>query len=269
MDVVAQIAPEVDRMVFSIGPAISKPDRARLRTVMDDIGLESMGYLANFSEFFGGDGITTELAQTRMRYVPPTEIESWLGTLADSGLVTSTADGWVATDRFPPLLEALADVQLNAARLLWHDNEDIVGTVNDAASRVIAAATPDHLVAAVHRQLDLPDDPYARMFRQMVTLRYIRQHDHAEAWTDAGLSADRMVVLTELWHGGTVDDSTALTALVDDGLASLPPGLTERGQQVRDAIEDETNRRNAEDFVILGDTGATAFLEALRSLPPQ
>ncbi len=268
MELVARIAPQVDRLVFAITPAISQPDRARLRALMQDIGLESMGYLTNFSEFFLGPGMSSELVQTRMRYVPPDQIASWLESLADLGLLQSTDGVWVATDRLVPLLEALADVQGNAARSLWEEHGAAVAAVNAGAAQVIASATPDHLVAAGHRALDLPDDPCASLFRRMVTLRYLRQHDHAQAWLDADLSAAQIGVLTELWHGGTVDDSTALGSLWDAGLVSLTPGLTERGQQVRDAIEVETNRRNAEDFAVLGDTGAEEFLDSLAALPP-
>lgn len=269
MDLAANIAPEVDRLVFAIGPAIPDDERARLKHEMDNLGLDSLGYLPNFAEFFRGSGITTALAQTRMRYVPPDDIETWLTTLSEDGLIASDGGFWQATDRADPLLAGLTNAQTAAATALWSDHSETVDEINRCAAYVISQTTGDHLVAALHRSLDVPDNPFLALFHRMVTMRYIRQHDHAAAWEAEGLTAAQMVVMTELWHGGTVDEgSEGLSSLVEAGLATLPPGLTDEGRRLREAIEADTNVRNQDDIAVLGTTTQQEFLANLKSVPP-
>jgi hypothetical protein len=269
MDAVAQIAPHVDRLVFAVGPAISDADRTHLQNKVRGAGLESLGLLPNFAEFLLGSGITTELAQTRMRYRPPEEVQAWIDSLATAGLVSSDEGFWQATEQGVPLFTAIRTAQENAAVSLWADHAETVAEVNAAAAYIIREATGDHVVAALHRSLPVPENPSMALFHQMVTMRYIRQHDHAAAWAGAGLTAEQMVVFTELWHGGTVDeDSDGFTALLDKGLATTPPGLTDQGRALRDQIEDHTNERNREDISVLGTTATEQFLRNLGSLPP-
>ncbi|HJR92921.1 MAG TPA: hypothetical protein VJ938_10810, partial [Acidimicrobiia bacterium] len=52
------------------------------------------------------------------------------------------------------------------------------------------------------------------------------------------------------------------------GLVDLDPiRLSGEGLTMRQEIEDETNRRNAETFSVLSDADAEAFLTALQALP--
>jgi Helix-turn-helix family len=268
MSLVAQIAPEVDRLVWAMAPATSEPDRELLREVREQAGLDNLGFLPNFAEFFLGPGVTAELARTRMRYVAPGDITDWLGSLESAGLVSRSGDSWTATHDGRVLVTTLRSVQERTATALWGDHPAAVTVVNNAAALVIAGASDEHVVAVAHRALDAPTDPCLALFHRMVTMRYLRQHDHAAAWLDAGLIAKEMTVLTELWHGGVVEESAALDSLVDKGLATADCELTGTGQQLRDSIEEDTNRRNAEDIAVLGDADVETFLVALKTLPP-
>jgi Helix-turn-helix family len=269
MDVVAQIAPEVDRLVWAIGPTVLDSDRERLRASTESLGLESLGYVPNFAEFFLGRGITTELIKERQRYVDPLEVDAWIGALDNAGAIESSGGWWSATTAGEPLFCLIKEVQTGAAHRLWGAHGSEIEAVNDAAGLVVESASDDHSVATVYRELALPTEPSMAMLRRLVNLRYLRQHDHAVAWTETGLAAAQMVALTELWHGGVTDDSDALTSLVEAGLATADQTLTPDGQTMRDEIEAETNRRNAEDFAVLGDEGMAQFLDNLKALPPR
>lgn len=61
-----------------------------------------------------------------------------------------------------------------------------------------------------------------------------------------------------------------LGRLIELGLVETdPPRLTDRGREVRDAIEAETNRRAQQTFDLLDDEIAGEFLAALQRLPGQ
>ena len=102
-----------------------------------------------------------------------------------------------------------------------------------------------------------------------MTLRYIRQHDHVEAWRAENLTPLEIVEMTRLRHGEDVEASApGLELLIERGYARTdPPSLTSKGKDVRDGVEDETNRRAQESFHVLNDRSATEFLAALRTLP--
>jgi hypothetical protein len=204
-----------------------------------------------------------------MRYVEPSELDAWIGSLAAAGAIESDKGWWSTTTAGEPLFCLVKEVQTGATHRLWGADGSEIEHVNKAAGLVVESASDDHPVATVYRELVLPTEPSMAMLRRLVNLRYLRQHDHAVAWTQKGLTAPQMVALTELWHGGVTDDSAALTSLVEAGLATADQTLTRDGQTMRDEIEAETNRLNAEDFAVLGDKGAAQLLENLKALPPQ
>ena len=269
MDVVAQIAPEIDRLVFANGRAIGSADKQRINATAEAIGLLNLGPLPEFGEFLNGRGVTTEVLERRKPYAPEGEVRDWIESLDQMSLVSMVDGRWCASDRLTPLLTLLDEAVDNASTVLWGANASAVRNCNAAMASIIDAASSDHIVAAEHRTIDLPQDEAAAMFRRLRTMRYIRQHDHVEAWRQAGLLPDQMVVLTELWHGGVVDESDAFAALVQQGYVRADHTLTEEGQGLRDKIEGETNRRNAQDFAVVGNERATALLGSLLSLPPR
>jgi hypothetical protein len=123
-------------------------------------------------------------------------------------------------------------------------------------------------VAATHRTLPAPEDPYLRLHSRLVTLRYVRQHDHVEAWSAHGLTAAAAVAMTALWQGEDVDASAGLTELVSRDLASEdPPALNDAGRRMRAEIETDTNERAQAIFSALGEDETAEFLAVLRRLP--
>lgn len=204
-----------------------------------------------------------------MRYWPPERVLARLDELEEKQLIREGDSGLVAPPTLRPLLEALLAAQADVAAEAWGNHQDDVATATSLARELAEAASDDHVVAVVHRTLPEPTDPYALLEHRLVTLRYIRQHDHAMAWLSRGLTAPDMVVMTNLWQDEPVEEpGDGLARLVARGFAvGDHPRLTASGRQVREAIEDETNKRAQQTFDVLEERGAAALLAALRRLP--
>lgn len=266
MSLTSDAAPEIDRLVLSVNRS---HDADRIQRLADDVGLGSLELMLHWWDFLLAGRLTPRVATLRSRYRQEADVRARLDDLVETGFVEESASGLAASERLRPVLEGLGDELTRHARAVWSDEPDAVGTAATAVDRLASAATEHHVVAVVHRELPLPDDPSGALHRRLVTLRYIRQHDHAEAWARHGLSAAQMVVLTRLWHGEDPAEVTHETraGLVERGLVDPAVGaLTADGQLLRQEIEDDTNRRNAATLAVLGAAGP-AFLAALRALP--
>lgn len=266
MSLTSDAAPEVDRLVLSVSRNL---DADRIQRLADEAGLASLDLTLHWWDFLLAGRLTPQVASLRSRYRPEADVRARLDDLLSTGFVDEGPSGLAATERLRPVLEGLEDELTRQSRAAWSDDPDAVATVTAAAVRLAAAATEEHVVAVVHRTLPHPDDPYGALHKRLVTLRYIRQHDHAEAWARHGLSAAQMVVLTRLWHGRDPGDGTDETSggLVERGLVDPSVrALTDDGRSLRHEIEDDTNRRNAMTIAVLGAAGP-AFLAALRALP--
>ena len=141
--------------------------------------------------------LAEQIATLRMRYADPAMVTGHLAGLVEKGLaVRREDDSYAATERMVPLLDAIAEAQASVVSPAWGPHPELMATVSDHAARVGAAAPADHLVAVAHRQIAEPEDPAARLLRRLITLRYVRQHDHAAAWLGRHLTATEMPVFT-------------------------------------------------------------------------
>jgi len=269
VEIAREAAPEIDRLVLSVNRGVGPKHGGRLLELARECGLETLELLPHFGDFLRAGKLTRDLATLRMRYMPPGRILSRLDELEGKLLIRRSDSGLVATPALQPLLEALSAAEADVAAEMWADHHDDVTTVTPLARRLVEAASDDHVVAVVHRTLPEPADPYLLLLVRLVTLRYIRQHDHAMAWHSHGLTAPEMVTMTELWHDQFGDESGhGLTRLVAAGLAEAdPPRLTSAGHEMREAIEGETNRRSQETFDVLDPGAGEALIAALRRLP--
>ncbi len=269
MQVAVEAAPEIDRLVLAVNREAGEKHGPRLLELARQLGLESLEFLPHFGDFLLAGKLTRPLAFLRMRYVPAERIEGRLEELEGKGLIEETGTGLMATSGLEGLLEELAGSRAELASDMWSAHPDDVAVATRLAAGVVAAAVAEHVVAVAHRSLPEPPDPFALLQHRLVTLRYIRQHDHARAWEDEGLSASEVVTLTKLWKGEKVESAAEGT----DRLSELgyveggPPSLTDAGRRVRQSIEDETNRRAQRSFDVLADADAVEFLESLRRLP--
>ncbi len=266
MSITTDAAPEIDRLVLSVNRNI---DNNRIGQLAAERGLDNLDMILHWRDFLLAGVLTPDLAALRSRYVPGDRVRGRLDELETKGLIRSGGTGLAATPTMVPLLEALSEAQTAGAAEAWRDHEAAVATVTTTADEIAAAASDEHVVAVVHRGVPRPSNPYAGLHHRLVTLRYIRQHDHAEAWGAEDLTASDMVVMTALWHGESVEESAdGLSRLVDLGFArGDPPALTAAGREIRESIEAETNRRAQETFDVLDDRTGEEFLSALRLLP--
>ncbi len=257
-------AVEADRLVLGVNRA---RDRDRVARLAVEVGLEDWHLLGHWWDFLLAGYLTREIAALRSRYWPTEDVHAMLDRLLASGLVRDHAGGLQSTDRLTPVLQAIGDESGRVARNAWADHEDLVDVVAAGAARMIGAAQPDAQVVAAHRSMALPDDRHLALYCRLVTLRYIRQYDHAAAWAAHDLTAEQMRVYTALWEGGSVAADTAGRAELEArGLVAPGGPLTEAGQTLRDRIESETLQRSARTYNALED-GGREYLAAIRQLP--
>lgn len=269
MELARASAPEIDRLVLGLNANVGPKHGARLAELARDVGLETLELLPHFGDFLLAGRLTRDLATLRMRYWAPERVLGRLDELEAKGLIDQQGSQLIATATLRPLLEAIAHAQADVGAELWSDHEDDVSTATALAGTVARAASDDHVVAVIHRSLPEPTDPYLVLEHRLVTLRYIRQHDHGAAWSSRGLTAPEMVTLTRLWKDEPVEEGDGLRRLIELGFAeSEPPRLTARGREIRDTIESGTDECAQRTFDALDDGSATDLLDALRRLPP-
>ena len=260
----ADVAPEVDRLVLAVNNAV---DQSRLSAAAGDHVLDWM-LLNGLGDFMVAGVLTEEIAALRSRYRPRDVVLSRLHELEQQELVERDGPALAATQELRPLIESMMDARADAAATMWRGHEDDVEQASRTAQALGELASDDHAVAVVHRALPAPENPYLRLHCRLVTLRYVRQHDHAEAWIAQGLTAAEIVVMTGLWNGEDVASDDVLEQLVARGLASHDPSaLTDAGQRMRAEIEADTNERSQEIFTALGENETAEFLAVLRRLP--
>lgn len=268
MNIAEAAAPDIDRLVWSVNGAIGPAHGDDIDRLAEQQGLDSTDLLFHLGDFLLAGILTSGVAVLRLRYAPPVTVLERLDYLQANGFIKLANTGLVATEALRPVLHAMYDARDNAAAELWQGHEPDVDVASSLAREVAMAASNDHVVAAGHRELPEPNDPYGRLHHRLVTLRYVRQHDHAAAWHAAGLTPGSMAVMTALWHGETPDVSSGIPQVlvereyVTDG----PVQLTALGRQVREDIEVDTNRRAQESFEVLQSRGKE-LIEALRALP--
>lgn len=242
-------------------------DETRLSEVAPDLVLDWV-QLYHLGDYMAAGVLTEEIATRRSPYRPGDVVLGRLHDLEQQGLLERRGGALAATDKLLPLIRTIAGARADAATTTWRGHEADVDQASRTAHELGALVSDDHLVAAVHHTLPLPEDPYQRLHSRLVTLRYARQQDHVDAWTAEGLTAPQIVVMTALWNGDDVAPSEALAQLVARGLASDdPPALTDAGRRMRSEIEEDTNKRAQVIFSALGDDEAAEFLAVLRRLP--
>ncbi len=268
MGIAREAAPEIDRLVLfarNLGPERN----GKLTELARERGLETLELLPNLADFLLAGTLTSELATVRMPYSPPSKVLDRLGELQEKNLISPGEHGLAATSTMRPLLEALLAAQGEVAVEAWGGYDEDVATATDLAGKVRDAASVDHVVAVGHRTLPEPTEPSHRLAHRLVTLRYIRQHDHVAAWRARGLTAPDIVLMTELWQNNEPAEPNDTPArLLELGFVATDPlRLTVSGREAREAIEAETNERAQMSFDVLDGPEETRFLAALRNLP--
>lgn len=270
MGMAAEASPQITRLVIGVNRRVAPDHGERLAEMAKEIGLDSLDLLPPFADFLLDGLLSTHVAKLRMRYAPPERVTERLKQLEQMGLVTAGAGNYQATDTLRPLLKALRAAVADVASKLWAQNEVEVSILTEGARQIRESVTPEQVVAAAHRKVREPLDRYSLLEHRLVTLRYMRQHDHAMAWTERKLTAPEAAVMTALWRNEEIEVSDAVaSSLRDRGLLkkSEPHGLTKKGVKIREEIEDDTNIRSEKAFDLLDEETAPRFLDALKELP--
>lgn len=270
MGLAAEASPEITRLVIGVNRRVAPAHGEHLAAMARDVGLETLDLLPPFADFLLDGILTQRIAQLRMRYAPPDRVNGRLQQLRDMRLLELTNGTYRAADPLRPLLKAMRSAVADVADELWGDHEVEISIVTEAARQIRDTITPDQIVAAAHARVREPLNRYSLLEHRLVTLRYMRQHDHAMAWLDRNLSAAEIAAMTALWRNQEVDiDEVTADGLREHGYLkkSEPARLTSKGQKVRAAIEDDTNVRSQNHFDVLDTETGLRFLEALRTLP--
>jgi len=269
MGIAAVVAPEIDRLVWSVNGAIEPAHGDDLYRIAAEQGLDSLDLLVHLADFLLAGALTPEVAALRLRYMPREAVVGRLDELMKGRFVRPAEGHLEATASSRPVLNAIQAAKGEIAGRLWGDHFVSVETLSELCGKVALAASDEHVVAVAHRQLPEPNDPYLMLYQRLVTLRYVRQHDHAAAWAVHDLTSAEAVILTTLWSGEPLPgDSEEVARLVERGIVEDGSGrLTPAGRQLRDDIEQATNRRAALAFDVLDSEEAGAFVDTIKELP--
>jgi hypothetical protein len=162
--------------------------------------------------------------------------------------------------------------------------EEAVGSadVAEAARLARTAATglrPDgRPLYAAHAELPWPDEPHLVLWHASTLLREHRGDGHVAALLVAGVSGlDALITHTATGRGFTPSAARATRGWSDEEWAAAEDGLRERGlladaaltpagEQVRAAVEADTDRRAAQPWLQLGEAGTTRLIELGKQL---
>ena len=267
MSVAREAAPEIDRLVFGVMGSIGPRHGAAIRDITAGLGLDSMGFLSVLAEHLAAGPMNDDFIDLRLKYGDAHEIRAVLSDMEALQLLDRNGDRWAATERVRPLLDAVIHARAETAGAVWMEQDVAVAALLEPARQVAMAASPEHELAVIYRELPEPEATPALLLRRLRCLRYVRHHCHVQAWRAEGLDGSVMPALTTIWNGQQLDDDADLGPLREAGLVEGdPPHLTDSGQAKRDRIEDYTNAAAQVTFDILGGSGGERFLEALRSL---
>jgi hypothetical protein len=263
----ARLAPKVDRLVLGVNRAVGPRHGHVLMAVARELGLDSLKLIPHFVDFWLNGSLPANVAVARLPYAPDGAVLARIERFVSDGLLSETPSGFEPSSRFRPLLAASLAAREETVLAMWTGFDQTIADVGPLVDRVIQAVPESHTVAVAHRALTHAPDPFLRTYDRLVTMRFIRQHDHVEAWRGRGMTAAGMTALTALWHGDPVpDEASGLTHLEENGLA-LAGLITEAGRRLRDEIEADTNARGARAFSVLDQSEAHRLLELLTHLP--
>ncbi len=270
MGMAVEASPEITRLVIGVNRRVAPEHGERLAAMARDIGLDSLDLLPPFADFLLDGLLTAQIARLRMRYAPPDRISARLKELEEKELIVLEGGAYRSTDTLSPLLKSMRSAVADVASKLWERNEVEISILTECARIVRETVTPDQVVATAHNRVREPLDRYSLLEHRLVTLRYMRQQDHAQAWTDQNLTAAEAAVMTALWRDEDVEISDEVADSLRDAeylKKSQPFELTKKGTKTRQAIEDATNELSEHGFAALDEEAAARFLAALKAMP--
>jgi hypothetical protein len=231
------VAPVVERLtlaVVSLSIARAASSAAPSATPADAMRMFGQLRTALLARPVSWDGLAAVY-----RYRDPADIQRDVEALLALGLVERAGDNAVqASERGRMMLTQMYNVSASVADELWAERRGSLGELADLAGRLVHSglATGGKAYATMAPPYEPPEASAGLLLHSRLSvLRYHRQDAHAAAWQSAGLTSA--------------------------AVRQLPPGAE------REAIEAETNRRDAAPYASLSPEARLEFLAGLAALP--
>jgi len=190
-------------------------------------------------------------------------------------------DAWAYASPAALLDARLAAVDGAMRRVLG--NEVVSSSVVSRAAELAGAAVAGcdmtgRPVGAANQAVPPPDEPHLRLWQALTAIREHRGDGHVHQLVDAGIAPAEALVLQAASgrspeeglranRGWSDDDwSVAAMSLRDRGLVDADMRITSAGAELRQDIENGTDRLAAPIAASIGDTGAEELVALLRPL---
>ena len=239
------------------------------RKATDDLGLKG-GWMSYFGCRAAPLGAVEAPVVTALFY-----------NFAPSMVGRAIPDAWRCAEP-TALLEARIDAMDRALRRVL--GEDALRTTTIARAAELASAAVagcdmnGRAMGAANQALDAPDEPHLRLWQALTAIREHRGDGHVHCLAAAGVSPSHALVLQAATgrspedglrsHRGWADDdwAAASEALANRGLIDRDRRITPAGIELRQRIEDDTDRLAAPITSALGDDRADELVSLLRPL---
>lgn len=138
VEVVAAIAPEVDRLVWAVRDRV----RARRTEMPASATLSASAFnpLINLMSF--PDQLSESFIRRRYTYRPDPALGAFFAELEDGGYLVRSGDRLVLTDRMEPIAGEIGSAIAEAGRGLWIAHRPQVEAASAMARRVMEAGPP-------------------------------------------------------------------------------------------------------------------------------
>ncbi len=184
-------------------------------------------------------------------------------------VIPSVSQGWAITKRDAILKARLSGASASLSEILELGDADGLVMVERAAELLLEASKSlqlaFHPMFAGLISLEVPQDPFGRLFRGADLLREHRGDSHSAAWTVHGVDGVEISLLSELYWGiplksyvftrGWSPDEIdqAIIRLLDRHLIDTKDNLTTEGFELRESIEKATDLAEESSILALGE----------------
>lgn len=227
----ALVAPQVDRLRIAMGRA----GNARMSELIKPFDLDdSSGYvLAMMRNMFPSRSVRLSDFERVFTYQPGL-VQSALPVLRSKGLVEVTESTVRLADAGTSVIGEVHRIAGEMARALWSTADDGVKVAHALVSRALESTPPVTGAYAVLAPPHASGDPAADLAEQLSSVRFHRYDAHIDAWESLGFT---VATVREL-----------------------------EGPE-RDAIEEDTNRRDGRLWDTLEPSDRETLVDVLRALP--
>jgi hypothetical protein len=187
-----------------------------------------------------------------MGQVPGEVVACAFGVFNPAAVVPAVAFGWSITDA-KTICQARDDGAIGQLTRILGDEPDGIGAVNTALARAVDTLRPEGrpLFAGLQSQA-LPGSPVGDAWRNADRLREFRGDSHINAWTNAGVDATEICLLSEASWGLPLRSYSRTRAWSNDEFDAAMDRMrsrgwfegdtiTDAGRAAREAIEVETD----------------------------